>query len=210
MDIHLYRQHALEDKKATYSKAQEDADATVEAQIQEITTHLSAHTLADNVSGPSREPGGSLWFRETGDIDPHTLSNNPPHPSVTPDQTQPNHQHPPSCPSPSPFPPTHSPPKKPGSNRLREQEIILSLSELESDVQKLFNEVQKGLAGLGRLSPGGPPHPFPLLSFFQMSGKFMLELDTITLKKPAVLAMKDSISRKLQQIDHTLQSAKRQ
>ena len=38
----------------------------------------------------------------------------------------------------------------------------------------------------------------------------MLELDTITLKKPAVLAMKDSISWKLQQIDHTLQSAKRQ
>ena len=60
-NICLHRQHALKDKKAIFCKVQEDADITLEAQLQEITAQLSAITLADNISGLSTQPGGSLW-----------------------------------------------------------------------------------------------------------------------------------------------------
>ena len=236
LDIRLHRQHALQDKKAIFRKAQEDADNALESQLQDITAQLSANTLADNISGPSTQPGGSLWSRETcnadpifsGDIPskfhaaPRQIPNDPP-PSnfhAVPRQIPNDPQHPPAVDSPSTSSsrtslsrPTHMPPpytlaNRAGSNRSREQEVISSLSLLESDVQKLLDEVQNRLANLGRPSPGGPPIPFPLLPFLQKSSDFRIQIDVVTLKKPAVLKLKDSISRKLQQIDSQLKTAK--
>jgi hypothetical protein len=168
LDICLHKQHALEDKKAIFRKAQEDADIALEAQLQDITAQLSANTLADNISGPSTP----LWSRETCDpnlsIDipydsyaaPKQMPNEPQHPpAVNPSSTS-------SPSSPSYTPPAHAPPKQAGSNRSREQEVISSLSLLESDAQKLFDEVHNRLTNLGRPSPAasGPPIPFPLFS----------------------------------------------
>lgn len=206
LDIRLYKQHALEDKKAIFRKAQEDADIALEAQLQEITAELSANTLADNISGPSTR----LWSRET--CDPNLSVDIPSDSHATPRQIPSEPKHPPAV-NPSPSAPTHIPParavpKQAGSNRSREQEVISSLSLLESDAQKLFDEVQYRLTNLGRPSPVGPPIPFPLFSFMRKSSDFRLELDTVTLKKPAVLELKDSISRKLQQIDSQLKTAK--
>jgi hypothetical protein len=213
LDIRLHRQHALEDKKAIFRKAQEDADIALEAQLQEITAQLSASTLADNISGPSTRPGGSLWSRET--CDPNLSDDIPSDSYAAPRQISSEPQHPPAVnPSPSsPSPPAHmtpahAPPKQAGSNRSREQEVISSLSLLESDVQKLFDKVQNCLTNLGQPSPGGPPIPFPLFSFLRKSSDFSLELNAVTLKKPAVLELKGSISRKLQQIDSRLKTAK--
>ena len=209
LDIRSHKQHALEDKKAIFRKAQEDADIALEAQLQEITAELSANTLADNISGPSTR----LWSQET--CDPN-FSDIPSDSYAAPRQIPSESQrlpavNPSSTSSPSPptqMPRAHAPPKQAGSNRSREQEVISSLSLLESDAQKLFDEVQNRLTNLGRPSPSGPPIPFPLFSFLRKSSDFRLELDTVTLKKPAVLQLKDSISRKLQQIDSRLKSAK--
>ena len=42
----------LADKQAAFRVADENAELALTAQIEEITTHLSASVLADNVSGP--------------------------------------------------------------------------------------------------------------------------------------------------------------
>ena len=207
LDIRLHKQHALEDKKAIFRKAQEDADIALEAQLQDITAQLAANTLADNISGPSTR----LWSGDT--CDPNLSVDIPSDSYAAPRQIPSEHQHPPAVNPSSPSPPTHmlpahAPPKQAGSNRSREQEVICSLSLLESDVQKLFDEVQNRLTNLGRPSSSGPPIPFPLFSFLRKSSDFRLELDAVTYQKPAVLALKDTISRKLHQIDSRLKTAK--
>ena len=52
VDGHTYKAHTLADKQAAFRVAEENAELALTAQIEEITTHLSASVLADNVSGP--------------------------------------------------------------------------------------------------------------------------------------------------------------
>ena len=54
----------------------------------------------------------------------------------------------------------------------------------------------------------GPPFHFHFSLFLRKSSAFRLELNAVTLQKPAVFVLKDSISQKLQQIDSQLKTAK--
>ena len=49
----LLEKHALEDKILAVKEADQKAQAAVDSQLEEITTYLSASTLADRVSGSS-------------------------------------------------------------------------------------------------------------------------------------------------------------
>ena len=63
VDGRMYKAHTLADKQAAFRVAEENAELALTTQIEEITTHLSASVLVDNVSGPSLVPGGPLWSR---------------------------------------------------------------------------------------------------------------------------------------------------
>ena len=62
-----FQSHSLDDQVAAYEKAKEQADKAIEDQVEQISIYLAAQTMADNVTGPSTNPGGRLWSRSTGE-----------------------------------------------------------------------------------------------------------------------------------------------
>ena len=78
LNISAHAKHTLEDKILIVQEAENRAQATVDSQLEEITSYLSATTLADCVSGPSNGSGGRLWSRADGDeaiFPSHKLAN---------------------------------------------------------------------------------------------------------------------------------------
>ena len=211
VDGRTYKAHTVADRQAAFHAAEENTDAVLTAQIEEITAHLSASVLADKVSGPSLVPGGRLWSRNSSedhqsdhDYPTSTKQTGGPSSSVT-------HHSPPSHSSSSQSLPTflHSPPRQTGSRRFREAELIARLSELEQDVDALCERALEGLIRLGRPSSSGPPILFPLSELIQSSRSLKDKLETVTFKGPAVHALKTSISSKLQNINAKLVAAKK-
>ena len=215
VDGRTYKAHTVADRQAAFHAAEENTEALLTAQIEEITAHLSASVLADNVSGPSLVPGGPLWSRNhsedrQSDNDfptsmKQTFGSSSSPLSVT-------HHSPPSR---SSFPSQglttspHSPPRQTGSRRSRETELIACLSELEQEVNTLRDRALEGIARLGHPSSSGPPTLFPLSELLQSSRSLKDEIETVTFKGPAVLELKTSISSKLQKIDAKLVAAKK-
>ncbi|KAF8886711.1 hypothetical protein CPB84DRAFT_1749903 [Gymnopilus junonius] len=80
VDYRTYEKHAMyEDRARRFEDTQKRSDEAVEAQLEEITSFLSANTLADNVSGTSAGAGGHLWARctpEGDDYSDETLPDN--------------------------------------------------------------------------------------------------------------------------------------
>ena len=66
----MYKAHTVANRQAAFHAAEENTEAVLAAQIEEITTHLSASVLADNVLGPSLVSGGSLWSRNSSEDPP--------------------------------------------------------------------------------------------------------------------------------------------
>jgi len=54
VDGRTFKAHSNADRKAALHAAEQNTEATVDAQIEEITTYLVASVLADEVSGPSQ------------------------------------------------------------------------------------------------------------------------------------------------------------
>jgi hypothetical protein len=206
VDGRTYKAHTLSDKQAAFRAAEENSEAVLTAQIDEITAHLSASVLADNVSGPSLAPG-PLWSRNG------SRSNNDLSSSIRqtdgPSSSPSSMTHPPSSSFQSPPTPSHSPPRQTGGRRFREVELIAFLSELEQRVDILCERALEGLARLGRPLSSGAPTLFPLLELLQSSRSLKDELDTVTFKGPAVFDLKTSISSKLQKIHTKLVAAKK-
>jgi hypothetical protein len=226
VDGRTFKAHTLADKQAAFRAAEENAEAVLTAQIEEITAHLSASVLADKVSGPSSIPGGRLWSRngsevhesnnefsssikQTGgpSLSPLSPSRSPHGPSLSP-----------SSPSRSPrsnwsssqsLPTSSHSPRQTGTRRSQEVELIACLSELEQEVNTLRERALEELTRLGRPSSSGPPILFPLSELLQSSRRLKEELEMVTFKGPAVLVLKTSISSKLQKIDAKLVAAKK-
>jgi hypothetical protein len=210
VDGRTYKAHTLADKQAAFRAAEENAELALTTQIEEITAHLSANVLADNVSGPSLVPGGPLWSRN-GSEDHQTNDDFSSSIKQTGGPSFPSSRSPPSRWSSSQSPPTssHSTPLRTGGRRSQEVELIACLSELEQEVNSLRERALEGLTRLGRPSSSGPPTLFPLSELLQSSRSLKDELETVTFKGPAVLELKTSISSKLQKIDAKLIAAKK-
>jgi hypothetical protein len=192
VDGRTFKAHTLADKQAAFRAAEENAEAVLTAQIEEITAHLSASVLADKVSGPSSIPGGRLWSRNGSEV--HE-SNNEFSSSIK--QT--------GGPSLSPLSPSRSPrsnwsssqslptsshsPRQTGTRRSQEVELIACLSELEQEVNTLRERALEELTRLGRPSSSGPPILFPLSELLQYSRHLKEELEMVTFKGPAVLVL---------------------
>jgi hypothetical protein len=118
VDGRTYKAHTVADRQAEFRAAEENTEAVLAVQIEEITAHLSASVLADNVSGPSLVPGGPLWSRNSSEG----------HQSHSDSPTSIKHTGSPSSPSMTPlsrsiFPiSSHSPPHQTGSRRSQEVE----------------------------------------------------------------------------------------
>lgn len=168
VDGRTYKAHTIAHRQAAFHAAEENTEAVLAAQIEELTAQLSASGLADNVSGPSLVPGGPLWSRNNSED--HQSDNDFPTslkqiggPSSSPPSMP--HRSPPSrsssssqsCPA-----SLHSPPRQTGSRRSREAELIACLSELEQEVNTFRERALEGLAHLGRPLSSGPPTLFPL------------------------------------------------
>lgn len=181
--------HSLKDKRDAFHAAEQKVEEVVEAEIEEISTLLSASVLADEVSGPSGDSVGSLWSRDS------SFSNNG---NATP-ITQ----------SPSSFSsdPSH-PPRQAGSRRSRETQILSCLSDIEVEVNALISDSKTALTLLGIPSIGTPQ--FPLLNLFDTLDSLKGQLDDIKFNSPPVLELKDSISRKLLLNEKNLTNAKKQ
>lgn len=210
VDTRTLKAHSVADRQVALHAAEQNTEATIDTQIKEITAYLSASVLADEVSGPSKSPGGSLWSRHSDfeDCPPQDK------PIAAPKRA---HWHP-QLSSPlltshnspgSHFTTSHSPPCQAGSRRSRENEILASLADIEVEVGALYNEVLNSLAQLGQPSTSGPPSPFPLADLFLSSKDLNSRLEIITFKGPAVLELKGSIFLKLQNIDRKLMMAKK-
>ena len=145
-----YKAHMLANKQVAFRVAEENAELALTAQIEEITTHLSASVLADNVSGPSLVPGGPLWSRNGSE---DHQSNNDLSSSIkqTGGPSFPSSHSPLSRWSSSQSPPTssHSTPRRTGGRRSQEVELIACLSELEQEVNSLRERALEGLTHLG-------------------------------------------------------------
>jgi hypothetical protein len=207
VDGRTFKSHAVADSRAAFRAAEEKTEAVLAAEMEEITAHLSASVLADSVSGPSLVPGGPLWSRDDDHQSNHDFSSSSSFPLCSPSQSLPTLLHPPSrhVPTNSYFP---SPPRQTGGRRSREVELIARLSELEQEVDTLRERALEALSHLGRPLSSGPPMIFPLSDLLQSSRSLMDELDMVTFKGPAVLALKALISSKLQKIDLKLVAAK--
>jgi hypothetical protein len=92
----------------------------------------------------------------------------------------------------------------------REDNVLSVLSDIEANVRKLHDKVLESLASVGKPSSTGPPLPFPFLDLLECSSSLRGQLDVITLKSPTVVAVKDLILRKLQELDQKVQSANRE
>ena len=189
-DSRTFRTHSLKDKREAFHAAEQKVEEAVEAEIEEISAFLSATVLADKVSGPSEDPVGSLWSRDS------SISNDS---NPTPDTKFP------SSVSSNPSYPHH----QAGSRHSREAQILLCLSHIEVEVDSLLSESKTALTLLGLPSVGAPT-PFPLLNLLDISYSLKSQLSGIKFKSPAVLELKDSISRKLLLNEKTLTDSKKQ
>ena len=212
----MLKAHTAADRQIALQAAEQNTMATIETQIEEVTAYLSATVLADEVSGPSPTPGGSLWSR----LDNYEGIPPQDKPAATPKRAcpQPSPALPasydshssshPRAPSPN-LNPLHSPPRQAGSRSSREAKIIASLADIEVEVDALHCKALDNLAHLGQPSSSGPPTSFPLADLFLSSKDLKSRLETITFKAHAVLELKGSILRKLQYIDSKLTTAKK-
>ena len=212
VDGRKYKSHTLADKQAAFRAAEENSEAVLTAQIEEITAHLAASVLADNVSGPSVVPG-PLWSRNgsqsNDDFSTSSIKQTDgPSESSSPSSTT-------HCPSSrqssiqGPFTPSHSPPRQTGGRRFQEVQLITFLCELEQRVDTFHERALEGLTHLGRPLSSSPPTLFPLSELLHSSRSLKDELETVTFKGPAVLELKTSISSKLQKIHTKLVAAKK-
>jgi hypothetical protein len=237
VDGRTYKAHTVADRRATFHAAEENTEAVLAAQIEEIATHLSACVLADNVSGPSLVPGGPLWSRNSSEdhqsdnifltstkqtggpsSSPSSATHHSPpssssSQSATHHPSSATHRSPPSrSSSQTQSIPTslHSSPRQTGSIRSREAELITCLSELEQEVDTFRERALEGLAHLSCPSSSGPPTSFPLSELLQSSRSLKDELETVTFRGPDVRDLKTSISSKLQKIATKLVAAKKE
>jgi hypothetical protein len=204
VDTRTFKAHLVADRQVAFHAAEKNTETTIDTKIEEITAYLSASVLADEVSGPSQIPGGSLWSR-CNDFEDCL-------PQDKPIATQKRPQSPLST---SPLAarnsrPTslHSPARQAGSRRSRENDILASLADIEVEVDALCRDALNGLAHLGQPSPSGPPSSFPHADLLLLSKDLKSRLETITFKGPAVIEVKDSIFLKLKKIDRKLMTAK--
>ena len=63
VDGHTYKAHTVADRQAAFHAAEENTEAVLTTQIEEIIAHLSESVLVDSISGPSLVPGGPLWSK---------------------------------------------------------------------------------------------------------------------------------------------------
>lgn len=186
-DSRTFKTHSLKDKREAFHAAEQKIEEAVEDEIEEISAYLAASVLADKVSGPPENPAGSLWSRD------NSFSSES---KATPDiqsSSRPHHPH-------------HA---LAGSRRSREAQILSCLSDIEVEVNSLHSESKMSLNHLGLPSAGGPT-PFPLLNLLDVSSSLKSQLDGIKFKSPAVLELKDTISRKLLLNEKNLTDAKKQ
>ena len=211
VDARTLKAHSVTDRQAAFRAAEQNTEATIDTQIEEITAYLSASVLADEVSVPSQSPGDSLWLRHNDSKDCSTQDK----PLATAKRVHLQSSTPLSSPHSGSRPqvssPTslHSPPRQVGSRRSREDEILACLADIEVDVDAFYHEALNGLTHLGQPPSSGPPSSFALADLISLSKDLKSRLEIITFKGPTVLELKGSISLKLQNIDLKLRIAKK-
>ncbi|KAF8878987.1 hypothetical protein CPB84DRAFT_1751769 [Gymnopilus junonius] len=181
-------------------------------QLEEITSFLSANTLADNVSGTSAGAGGHLWARctpEGDDYSDETLPDNDTlheHSGTSTRKSQTVRsqrdckQKKARSPSPhaSPWPTT------------QEVRIVSLLSVLCNEVDKFGKEVSSQLDRLEPPSFSGPPPPIPLVSSFEELQSFKDHLRSITLRGQNSVMLQQDISKTLHLIEESLEGGEKQ
>jgi hypothetical protein len=204
VDTRTFKAHSVADRQTTFSAAEKHTETTIDIEIEEISAYLSAIVLADNVSGPSQSPGGSLWSRHNDfedylPQDKPIANSKPAHSQLSTPPMAAHNSRPTSL---------HPPARQASSRRSREEGILATLADIEVEVDAFYHEVLNNLAHLGQPSPSGPPSSFPLADLFLLSKDFKSRLEIITFKGSAVLKVKDSIFLKLKDIDRKLKTAK--
>ena len=58
VDTHTYKAHSVADRQAALHAAEQNTEAAIDIQIEEISAYLSACVLTDEVSGPSQSLSG--------------------------------------------------------------------------------------------------------------------------------------------------------
>jgi hypothetical protein len=183
----LHDKHTLEDKILFVREAENSAQAAVDLQLEEITTYLSASTLADRVSGPSSSSGGRLWSRADGNEAVF-----PSHKSRNSSRSKTRRNHPEN--NFGVLSPQSQAKRLPSTCRSRSDEIVCCLSDLQSEVEEFVLDVSLRLDNLVPLSARGSPSPFPLLDCLDVLDGLQYRLSSITFNGPQSHSLKANIS----------------
>lgn len=183
----IVKRHELDERSSSvrtlYAEARSLADDAVASQIEDITAHLAASTLSDQVSGSSTSPGGRLW----GKPSPENVSSTRQTSSL--DSTIP-----------------HRPRRS--FNRDPEKEALSHLNHLGAAVEVFSGRVSMAIQSLDEPSITMKSMVFPLDTYQETLATFYDQLDHITLQKPVVLERKRSILEQLTKLQECLSSAR--
>lgn len=183
----IVKRHQLDERsssaRALYAEAQRLADDAITSQIEDITAHLAASTLSDQVSGSPTTPGGRLWGRSSSEDTFSAGRTSSLEPSI-PDR-----------------------PRR-SFNRDPEKEALSYLNHLNAAVEVFSSRLTTAIHSLDEPSTIMKSTVFPLDTLQETLASFYDQLDHITLKKPAVLERKLAISEHLTQLGERLSSTK--
>lgn len=183
------KRHELDEQASSaqllYAQAQTLADAAISSQIEDISAHLAASTLSDQVSGSATTPGGRLWGKPS-----------PSSPNIYSVDQKP------------PPDPTTPPRPRRSLNRDPEKEALSYLNDLGAAVDIFHSRLISAIHSLEEPSSAMKSIVFPLDIFQEGLATFSDQLDQITLKKHSVLERKRPISQRLTESQERLESAK--
>ncbi|KAF5327761.1 hypothetical protein D9619_004081 [Psilocybe cf. subviscida] len=185
----ILKRHELDERSSSarslYAEAQKLADDTISSQIDDISAHLAASTLSDQVSGSATTPGGRLWGKSPSSPNVFSVDQKPPPVPITP-------------------------PRRPRQslNRNPEKEALSYLNDLGPAVEAFYSRLISAIQSLEEPSSTTKSIVFPLDIFQEGLATFFDQLDLITLKRPSVLERKRPISQQLAESQEHLNFAK--
>lgn len=200
------KKHSLDDQVASVNldRAQYRAQQVLDTQIAEISAHLAASTLSDEVSGPSKVPGGRMWGSDITHMEhsQHSTSVESQHPE-DPLSTSSTRS------SPKPLTSNVRKSRPPGQGipaRVPEREVLSCLKDIDTSVESFLREAASNLDSL-TLPSKAAPTVSPLQSLVDKSSYLRDRLDAVSWKSQTVRETKESISKKLRDVDQRLESA---
>lgn len=190
----VFNRHQLDERSASATLLQQAGKVSADAlksQIEDLSAHLAASTLSDQVSGPSNIPGGRLWGTESLTDDCYEPTPHPLPPSPMPSTTRKSSSR------------RHTPPP-----RDQAQEVLQHLRDVDEALDILSKEIASDIlsAELPSLEMANTVFPFDV--HFEALAHLSDQLGMISFKNDEVTTRMKTAKEKLDRSSKRLTDAK--